>query len=53
MGRPRMKPTKCRNKGVRIRVTENELTRLKDDASRRGMNVSEYIRSLAELDKDC
>ena len=50
MSRPKIKPTNCRNKGVRIRVTENELAQLKEDAARRCMNVSEYIRTLVGME---
>ena len=45
----RPKKTVCRDKGVRIRCTEDELNKLRNDAARRGMNVSEYIREIAKL----
>lgn len=52
MGRPRMKPTYCRNKGVRIRCTGNELDELKEKAAKRGMNVSEYIREVVGIGEE-
>lgn len=50
MARPRK--LNARNTGVRIRFTKEEIAKLKEDAARRGMNVSEYIRTLTGIDKD-
>ena len=36
-----------RNKNIKIRVTENELARIKERAAASGMNVSGYIRKCA------
>lgn len=36
-----------RNKNIKIRVTENELARIRERAAASGMNVSGYIRKCA------
>lgn len=50
MARP--KKEVCRDKGVRVRCTKEELDKLKADAARRGMNVSDYIRTMAKIRKE-
>ncbi len=36
-----------RNKNIKIRVSENELVRIKERAAASGMNISEYMRKCA------